>query len=53
MAENPNEYITSVFTREDISILPVLGTKFEGIDSDYLGQLNLTPTMVSMKIRAI
>ena len=30
MAENLNEYFSSVFTREDISILPVLETKFEG-----------------------
>ena len=30
MAENLNEYISSVFTREDINILPVLETKFEG-----------------------
>ena len=29
MAENLNEYFRSVFTREDISILPVLETKFE------------------------
>ena len=27
MAENLNEYFSSVFTREDISILPVLETK--------------------------
>ena len=36
MAENLNEYFSSVFTREDI-ILPVLETKFEGRESDYLG----------------
>ena len=29
MAENLNEYFSSVFTREDISISPVLETKFE------------------------
>ena len=29
-AENLNEYFSSVFTREDISTLPVLETKFEG-----------------------
>ena len=40
-----------MFTREDISILPVLETKFEGRESDYLGQLIVTPTMVAMKIR--
>ena len=51
MAENLNEYFSSVFTREDISILPVLETKFEGREFDYLGQLIVTPTMVAMKIR--
>ena len=50
-AENLNEYFSSVFTREDISILPVLETKFEGREFDYLGQLIVTPTMVAMKIR--
>ena len=51
MAENLNEYFSSVFTREDISILPVLETKFEGREFDYLGQLVVTPTMVAMKIK--
>ena len=51
MAENLNEYFSSMFTREDISTLPVLETKFEGRESDYLGQLILTPQMVAMKIR--
>ena len=46
MAENLNEYFSLVFTREDISILPVLETKFEGREFDYLGQLIVTPTMV-------
>ena len=50
MAENLNEYFSSVFTREDISILPVLETKFERREFDYLGQLIVTPTMVAMKI---
>ena len=45
MAENLNEYFSSVFTREDISILPVLETKFEGREFDYLGQLIVTPTI--------
>ena len=45
MAENLNEYFSSVFTREDISILPVLETKFEGREFDYLGQLIVNPTM--------
>ena len=43
MAENLNEYFSSVFTREDISILPVLETKFEGRGFDYLGQLIVNP----------
>ena len=36
MAENLNEYCSSVFTREDISALPVRKTKFEGRESVYL-----------------
>ena len=51
MAKNLNEYLSSVYTREDISTLPVLETKFEGRECDYLGQLILTPKMVAMKIR--
>ena len=50
-AANRQCLVTSVFTREDISILPVLETKFEGREFDYLGQLIVTPTMVAMKIR--
>ena len=51
MAENLNEYFSSVFTREDTSALPVPETKFEGRESDYLGQLIVTPKMVTKKIR--
>ena len=53
MAENLNEYMyfSSVFTREDISILPAVETMFEGGLSDYLGHLIVTPKMVAMKIR--
>ena len=51
MAENLNEYLSSVFTREDTSALPVPETKFEGGASDYLGQLIVTPKMVAKKIR--
>ena len=51
MAENLNEYFSLVFTRENISILPVLETKFEGRESDCLGQLIVTPKMVALKIR--
>ena len=51
MAENLNEYSSSMFTREDISALPVPETKFEGRESDYLRQLIVTPIMVAKKIR--
>ena len=51
MTENLNEYSSSVFTREDISALPVPETKFEGRESDYLRQLLVTQTMVAKKIR--
>ena len=51
MAENINEYFSSVFIREEISILPVLETKFEGKESDYLAQLIVTPKIVAMKIK--
>ena len=51
MAENLNEYISSVFARENISTLPVLETTFEGRECDYLGQLTVTPKIVAMKIR--
>ena len=36
---------------EDISPLPAPEPKFEGRKSDYLGQLIVTPTIVSKKIR--
>ena len=42
-----------MFTGEDISILPVVETKFEGRESDYLGQLIVTPNMVAINIRDI
>ena len=50
MPESLNGYFSSVFSREDFSILRVLETKFEGRESDYLGQLIVTPTMVAMNI---
>ncbi len=37
MAEDLNEYFSSVFTREYISSLPVPEAKFKGADSDYVG----------------
>ena len=53
MAENLNEYFSSVFTWEDISALPIPETKFEEREreSDYLGQLIVTPEMVAKEIR--
>ena len=50
MAEVLNEYISSVFTKEDISSLPVPFTKFEGSKSEHLGQLFVTPEMTIKKI---
>ena len=35
MAEDLNGYFSSVFTREDISSLPVPDTKFHEVKSDY------------------
>ena len=43
MADNLNEYFSSGFTREDISSLLVPEAKFEGRESDVLGQLIVTP----------
>ena len=43
MAEDLNGYFSSVFTREDVSSLPVPVVKFQGAKSDYLGQLIVTP----------
>ena len=51
MAEVLNEYFSSVFTIEDISSLPVPVTKFEGYQSEYLGQLFITPEMIAKKIK--
>ena len=51
MAENLNEYFSSMFTREDISALPELETKFEGRESDYLGQLFVTSKIVGKESR--
>ena len=51
MAENLNEHLSCAFTRKDISALPVSETKFEGRESDYLGQLIVTLKMAARKIR--
>ena len=48
MAENLNDYFSSVFIREDISSLPVPEAK-----SDYLGQLIVIPEMVAKKIKTV
>ena len=53
MAENLNEYFSSVFTWEDITILHVVEAKFEGREFDYLWQLIVTSKMVAMKIRDV
>ena len=46
-----NTLVRCLPAREDISALPVPETKFEGRESDYLGQLIVTPKMVDKKIR--
>ena len=53
MAEDLNRYFSSVFTRDDISSLPVSYAKFQNAKSDYLGQLIVTPEMVAKKIKAM
>ena len=42
-----------MFTREDISSLPVPDAKFQEAKSDYLGQLIVTPEMVAKKIKTM
>ena len=51
MAEVLNEYFNSVFTTEEIRLLPVPFTKFEGNKSEHLGQLFVTPEMTAKKIK--
>ena len=53
MAEDLNGYFSSVFTKEDISSLPVADAKFQGAKSDYLGPLIVTPELVAKKIKAM
>ena len=53
MAEYLNGYFSSVFTREDISSLPVPDAQFQEAKSDYLRQLIVTPEMVAKKIKAM
>ena len=47
LAEYLNGYFSSVFTREDISSLPVPDASFQEDNSDYLGQLIVTPEIVA------
>ena len=53
MAEDLNNYFSSVFTKEDISSLPVADAKFQGAKSDCLGPLVVTPELVAKKIKAM
>ena len=53
MLEDLNGYFSSVFTREDISSLPVPDVKFQEAKSDYLGQLTVIPEMVAKKIKTM
>ena len=53
MAEDLNGYVSSVFTKEDISSLPVADAKFQEAKSDYLGPLVVTPELVAKKIKAM
>ena len=53
MTEDLNGYFSSVFTREDISSLPVPDAKFQEATSKYLGQLIVTPEIVAKKIKAM
>ena len=46
-----NGYCSSVFTREDISSLPVSDATFQEAKSDYLVPLIVTPEMVGKKIK--
>ena len=50
MAEDLNGYFSSVFTTEDISLLPVPHATYQEAKSDYLGQIIITPEMVAKKI---
>ena len=50
MAEELNMHFSSVFTREDTSLLPVPETKFNGSEGERLGQVVVTPEVVASKI---
>ena len=53
MAEGLNGYFSSVFTKENISSLPVADAKFQEAKSDYLGPQVVIPEMVAKKIKAM
>ena len=46
------KYKIPVFTKEDISSLPVPDVKFQEAKSDYLEQLNVNPEIVAKQIKA-
>ena len=48
-----NVYFSSLFTRENISSLPVPDAKCQEAKSVYLGPLIVTPEMVAKKIKAM
>ena len=50
MAEELNMHFSSVFTREDTSLIPVPETQFKGSEGERLGQLVVTPEVVVSKI---
>ena len=50
MAEELNLHFSSVFTREDTSLLPVQETKFNVSQRERLVKLDVTPEVVATKI---
>ena len=53
MAEDLNGYFSSMFSKEDISSLPVPDAKFQEAKSGYLGQLIVIPETAAKKINVI
>ena len=51
MAEELNMHFSSVFTREDTSLLPVPETQFNGSEEERSGQLIVTPEVVASTIK--
>ena len=51
MADDLNEYFSSAFTKEDISSLPLPARIFEEDESNNVGQLFVTPEMISKQIK--